>query len=44
MSDSGEGTYVIKLRGLPFSTTVEDVVDFLSNVNIVNGKNGKTIW
>ncbi|GBP68628.1 Heterogeneous nuclear ribonucleoprotein F [Eumeta japonica] len=40
MLGSGEGCHVVKLRGLPFSTTVEDVINFLSGVNIVNGKEG----
>lgn len=32
--------HVVKLRGLPFSTTAEEVVEFLSNVNICNGIEG----
>ncbi|KAG6457014.1 heterogeneous nuclear ribonucleoprotein H2 [Manduca sexta] len=40
MLGSGDNGYVIKLRGLPFSTTVEDVLDFLNDVNVVNGKEG----
>lgn len=40
MLGSGDGSHIIKLRGLPFSTTVEDVLDFLSGVNVVNDKEG----
>lgn len=40
MLGSGDSGHVIKLRGLPFSTTVDDVLDFLSGVNVVNGKEG----
>lgn len=40
MLGSGDGSHIIKLRGLPFSTTVEDVLDFLSGVNVVNEKEG----
>lgn len=41
MLGSGDSSYIIKLRGLPFSTTVEDVLDFLRGVNVCNGKEGK---
>lgn len=40
MLGSGDSNYIIKLRGLPFSTTTEDVLDFLEGVNVVNGKEG----
>ncbi|KAI5635169.1 RNA recognition motif domain-containing protein [Phthorimaea operculella] len=40
MLGSGDSSHIIKLRGLPFSTTVEDVLDFLSGVNVVGGKEG----
>lgn len=40
MSNSDERGFIIKLRGLPFSTTVDDVVDFLSSVRIVGGSEG----
>ncbi|KOB67995.1 putative Heterogeneous nuclear ribonucleoprotein H, partial [Operophtera brumata] len=40
MNGSGDNSYIIKLRGLPFSTTVQEVVTFLSDVNILNGKDG----
>ncbi|CAG4946333.1 unnamed protein product [Colias eurytheme] len=40
MLGSGDGGHIIKLRGLPFSTTVEDVLDFLSGVNVLNNKEG----
>ena len=32
--------FIIKCRGVPFSTTASDVVKFLSDVNILNGENG----
>ncbi|XP_032515791.2 heterogeneous nuclear ribonucleoprotein H2-like [Danaus plexippus] len=40
MLGSGDGSYIIKLRGLPFSTTAEDVLTFLSGVNVINDKDG----
>ncbi|CAG5034007.1 unnamed protein product [Parnassius apollo] len=40
MLGSGDGGHIVKLRGLPFSTTVEDVLDFLAGVNVLNGKEG----
>ncbi|CAB3226895.1 unnamed protein product [Arctia plantaginis] len=40
MLGAGDSSYIVKLRGLPFSTSVEDVLDFLSGVNVVNGKEG----
>ncbi|XP_068622448.1 heterogeneous nuclear ribonucleoprotein H [Battus philenor] len=40
MLGSGDGNYIVKLRGLPFSTTVEDVLYFLRGVNVVNEKEG----
>ncbi|XP_013190425.1 heterogeneous nuclear ribonucleoprotein H [Amyelois transitella] len=40
MLGSGDSGHIVKLRGLPFSTTIEDVLDFLTGVNVVNGKEG----
>lgn len=40
MLGSGDSTHIVKLRGLPFSTSVEDVLDFLNGVNVINGKEG----
>lgn len=40
MLGAGDSSYIVKLRGLPFSTTMEDVLDFLTGVNVVNGKEG----
>ncbi|KAM3955009.1 heterogeneous nuclear ribonucleoprotein H2 [Aphomia sociella] len=40
MLGSGDNGHIIKLRGLPFSTTAEDVLDFLRDVNVVNDKDG----
>lgn len=41
MLGSGDSGYIVKLRGLPFSTTVEDVIDFLTDVNVLGGKAGE---
>lgn len=38
---SEAGVHIVKLRGLPFSTKKQDVVEFLSGVNIRNGLEGK---
>ncbi len=35
----GEG-YVIRLRGLPYSATQDEVADFLNDCDIVGGKIG----
>lgn len=40
MNGSGDNSYIIKLRGLPFSTTAQEVLNFLNGVNVLNGKNG----
>ncbi|KAL4711579.1 hypothetical protein ACJJTC_003596 [Scirpophaga incertulas] len=40
LGSGDDGCHIVKLRGLPFSTTVEDVLDFLIGVNVVNGKEG----
>lgn len=42
MNGSGDNSFVVKLRGLPFSTTEQEVLTFLSDVKVLNGKNGKT--
>lgn len=39
--DSGYGTsYLIKVRGLPWTTTKKDLLDFFVNVRISNGLDG----
>lgn len=39
--DSGYGTtYLIKVRGLPWTTTKKDLIDFFENVHISNGLDG----
>lgn len=39
--DSGYGTsYLIKVRGLPWTTTKKDLLDFFENVHISNGSDG----
>nr|XP_034828605.1 heterogeneous nuclear ribonucleoprotein F-like isoform X1 [Maniola hyperantus] len=40
MLGAGDGGHIIKLRGLPFSTTVQDVLEFLGGVSVVNGEEG----
>lgn len=35
-----EGGNVIKVRGLPWSTTVDEILKFFSECNIANGKAG----
>lgn len=40
MLGAGDSSYIVKLRGLPFSTTVADVLDFLQGVNVVNESEG----
>ncbi|KAJ8675176.1 hypothetical protein QAD02_010962 [Eretmocerus hayati] len=35
-----DGGFVVKVRGLPWSTTVEEVLKFFGDCNILNGKNG----
>ncbi|XP_045467613.1 heterogeneous nuclear ribonucleoprotein H2-like [Harmonia axyridis] len=37
--DQEEG-YVVKLRGLPWSVTAEDVLKFFEDCDVMNGKNG----
>ena len=44
----GEGYFVIKLRGLPWGVTIEDIVTFLApipvpqgGVHLMNGANGR---
>ena len=36
----GGEEYIIKCRGIPFSTTPKEIVEFLSDVNIVGGEKG----
>lgn len=39
--DSGYGTtYLIKVRGLPWTTTKKDLMDFFENVHILNDLDG----
>ncbi|XP_066602984.1 heterogeneous nuclear ribonucleoprotein H-like [Prorops nasuta] len=38
--DHDEEGYVVKLRGLPWSTTVDEIMKFFSDCNISHGKNG----
>lgn len=38
-SNDDEG-YVVKVRGLPWSTTVDEIMKFFGDCNIARGKNG----
>ena len=40
MSESGDGKIIVKARGLPWSASPDEVVEFFSECNIVNGKDG----
>lgn len=43
MSSGGgdsEGGYIAKLRGLPWSATPDDVLNFFDNCNVLDGKSG----
>lgn len=40
MSDGGEEDYVIRIRGLPWSASAEDVVEFFNEVEINGGAEG----
>lgn len=41
--DCGDGDdtpYIIRIRGLPWNTTKDEICDFFNGVNIVNGEHG----
>ena len=38
--DDDEESYVVKLRGLPWSTTADEILTFFSDCNIRDGKLG----
>lgn len=39
-NDNGDDRFIIKLRGLPWNSTAKDVLDFLQNVEVINGEKG----
>lgn len=39
-SDHNDEGYVIKVRGLPWSTTVDEIIKFFGDCNISHGKAG----
>lgn len=38
--DDGCTPYIIRIRGLPWNTTKQEICDFFDGVNIVNGEHG----
>jgi hypothetical protein len=38
--DCGGDRFIIKLRGLPWNSTANDILDFLKNVDVVGGEKG----
>lgn len=38
--DDGCTPFIIRIRGLPWNTTKEEICDFFNGVNIVNGEHG----
>lgn len=40
MSGDDSGRYIIRIRGLPWSATDAEIINFLDNVTILNGKDG----
>lgn len=40
MDNDGGDRNIIKLRGLPWNSTAKDVLDFLQNVEVINGEKG----
>lgn len=38
--DDDYSPYIIRIRGLPWNTTKQEICDFFDGVNIVNGENG----
>lgn len=39
-ADHDDEGYVVKMRGLPWSTTVDEIMKFFGDCSISNGKNG----
>lgn len=39
-SDSENGSLIVKVRGLPWSTTIEEIIDFFKGCTIANGREG----
>lgn len=40
LDDDGPSPFLIHIRGLPWTTTKQEICDFFAGVNIVNGENG----
>lgn len=40
MSDMNDDRNIIKLRGLPWNSTVKDILDFLKECSVVEGEKG----
>lgn len=39
-NDDGGERFIVKLRGLPWNSTAKDVLDFLENVEVIDGEKG----
>lgn len=37
---NSDGSFLIRIRGLPFTTTKQEILDFFEGINIVSGEDG----
>lgn len=37
---NSDGTFLIRIRGLPFTTTKQEIAEFFEGINIINGEDG----